>query len=92
MTCTQHRVESTKFRKDVCRADKRCKDLCKLEQVISHIQQGTPLAARHRNHPLREGRYKEAYECHISADWLLVYRKLGNALILMRTGSHADLF
>jgi mRNA interferase YafQ len=60
--------------------------------VISHLQQGIPLDPRQCNHHLREGRYKNTYECHISADWLLVYRKLGNALILIRTGSHADLF
>jgi mRNA interferase YafQ len=33
-------------------------------------------------------------ECHIEPDWLLIYRidKAYNELILVRTGSHSELF
>jgi addiction module RelE/StbE family toxin len=31
-------------------------------------------------------------ECHIQADWLLIYRVEADELRLVRTGSHAELF
>lgn len=30
--------------------------------------------------------------CHISPDWLLIYRQNGEYLELYRTGTHSDLF
>lgn len=40
------------------------------------------------------GDYKGCRECHITPDWLLIYRIEENMLILglTRTGSHSDLF
>ncbi len=34
------------------------------------------------------------WECHIKLDWLLIYKKSDDALILVltRTGTHSDLF
>jgi len=32
------------------------------------------------------------WECHIEADWLLIYRVTDEEIILVRTGSHTDLF
>ena len=31
-------------------------------------------------------------ECHLSPDWLLIYKIEGSTLILVRTGSHSELF
>ena len=31
-------------------------------------------------------------DAHIEADWLLIYRVVGDELHLARTGSHADIF
>lgn len=39
-----------------------------------------------------KGNYKGYRECHISPDWLLVYRQNGEYLELFRTGIHSDLF
>ena len=49
------------------------------------------LPARNRDHALT-GDWKGCRECHIEPDWLLVYRIEENDLILllMRTGTHAD--
>ena len=46
-----------------------------------------------RDHDL-SGNYKGTRECHIEPDWLLVYKKDNNNLILflIETGSHSDLF
>ncbi len=32
------------------------------------------------------------WECHIEPDWLLIWDQEHDALILVRTGTHADLF
>ncbi|MCU0288190.1 MAG: type II toxin-antitoxin system YafQ family toxin [Acidobacteria bacterium] len=40
------------------------------------------------------GNWKDHMECHIEPDWLLIYRidRKYNELILVRTGSHSELF
>jgi len=30
--------------------------------------------------------------CHIEPDWLLIYLREGDKLLLARTGTHSDLF
>ena len=31
-------------------------------------------------------------ECHLAPDWLLIYKRCPDELVLGRTGSHSDLF
>ena len=54
---------------------------------------GDTLSVKHRDHALT-GEFKGFRECHITPDWLLVYRKFESTLILslLRTGTHSDLF
>ncbi len=49
------------------------------------------LAAKHRPHKLK-GEWDSFHECHIGPDWLLIYLATDSRLILVRTGSHSDLF
>ncbi|MEX2302759.1 MAG: type II toxin-antitoxin system YafQ family toxin [Bryobacterales bacterium] len=42
-------------------------------------------------HRLR-GRWANHWDCHIEPDWLLLYKLTEQDLILVRTGSHAELF
>ena len=50
-----------------------------------------PLPPGNKDH-LLIGNYSGWRECHITPDWLLIYRIEGNALHLKRTGTHADPF
>jgi len=50
-----------------------------------------PLPPKYRDHRL-SGRWRKHRECHITPDWLLIYRIQGDDLILERTGSHSELF
>lgn len=84
-------VRSSQFKRDVKRTAKRGKDLGKLRVVLATLLQQEPLAARHRDHPLR-GIWRQYREVHIEPDWLLIYRVVGDELRLVRMGSHADLF
>jgi mRNA interferase YafQ len=84
---------SGRFRKEVRRAERRGKDLAKLQQVIELLCRGQTLPTRYRDHALI-GNFKGCRDCHLEPDWLLIYRlsKDGSMVCLERTGSHADLF
>jgi mRNA interferase YafQ len=52
---------------------------------------GERLPQRYRPHKL-SGAWRDFMECHLEPDWLLIWREEKDALTLVRTGSHADLF
>jgi len=84
---------STKFRKDVRLASKQGKDLELLQEVIDLLADDIPLPAKYNDHAL-SGKWKGHRECHLTPDWLLVYRKTNTGkllLLLVRTASHSDL-
>ncbi len=84
-------VLSGAFRRDVRRAEKRCKDLAKLRTMLSLLIDGKPLPVGCHDHPLK-GEWNGYRDAHIEPDWLLIYRVEGDELRLVRTGTHADLF
>jgi mRNA interferase YafQ len=75
----------------VKRAKRRGKDLAKLRHVLEALAAGETLAGRYRDHTL-VGQYKGTRECHLEPDWLLIYESTEDEVILVRTGSHSDLF
>jgi mRNA interferase YafQ len=79
------------FQMDLRRIRKRGKDLDKLEGIVNTLQAQGRLPTRCRPHPLR-GKWIGYWDCHVEPDWILLYRLTEEALILVRTGSHADLF
>lgn len=85
--------ETSSFRKDIRRAQKRRKDLGKLKAAISILVRQEPLPAKYKDHPLT-GNWRPCRDCHIEPDWLLIYEidKKNKTLILNRTGTHSDLF
>lgn len=84
---------TSKFRKDLKRAAKRGYNPELLTEVIKILSSDLPLDKKYNDHAL-SGEYDGCRECHISPDWLLVYQiaKKELVLILMRTGTHSDLF
>jgi mRNA interferase YafQ len=82
---------TTAFERDVRRVNKQGKDLDKLETIVDLLQAQKALPARCRTHPLR-GAWVGHWDCHVEPDWILLYRVTDQALILVRTGSHAELF
>lgn len=82
---------TTQFKRDVKRMEKRGKSFSELRHVVERIATGEALEPRHRDHPLLGG-YAGARECHLEPDWLLIYERTEDELILIRTGTHADLF
>jgi len=84
-------VAKTKFHRDVKRMRKRGKNIKKLESIIETLRDGKVLAVKHRQHWLT-GEWEGCLECHIEPDWIMIYTLHAHALILIRTGTHSDLF
>ena len=82
---------TSQFKKDVKLMKKRGKDMGKLKEVLEKIISGQALEPRYRDHALI-GQYKGTRECHIEPDWLLIYELGHDEVVLVRTGTHADLF
>ncbi len=82
---------TSQFEKDVERAKKRNYDTSKLSAVIRLLGQGYLEDRQYRDHPLK-GKYDGLRECHLAPDWLLIYQSITDHVILVRTGTHADLF
>ena len=83
--------QTSQFSRDVKRMRKRGKDLEKLQEIVKLLAEGTSLPANHRDHPLT-GPWQPSRDCHIEADWILIYTADKESLRLERTGTHSDLF
>ena len=79
------------LKEDLRRAKRRDKDLNKLWNVVERLSAQQPLDPRNRPHRLA-GDWSPCWECHIEPDWLLIWDQREDLLILVRTGTHADLF
>ncbi len=86
-------VRSTKFKRDVKRAQKQQKKMDKLRTVLKLLIEGQDLPLKNKDHFL-SGNWSGYRECHIEPDWLLIYRtdEKEKLLELVRLGSHSDLF
>jgi mRNA interferase YafQ len=85
-------IYTNAFKKDFSLMQKRNLKMDKLKTVMSALEQGLTLEQKYNDHILKGAPYNGDHECHISPDWLLIYRPLGEMLIFVRTGSHSDLF
>ena len=82
---------TSQLKKDIKRMKKRGKKFEKFKEVIRRLAADETLEAKYRDH-LLVGQYKGTRECHIEPDWLLIYELSESELILVRTGSHSELF
>lgn len=89
-----YQVQWTKqYKKDVKLAKKRNYKMDELYSVVEKLANDEILEERYHDHSL-EGNWAGHRELHIRPDWLLIYQKKDNLLILelSRTGTHSDLF
>ena len=88
-------ILTSAFKKDLKNIKNRNKDLSKLTEIVNKLANDIELDIKNRDHRLVNNlRFQNCRECHIEPDWLLVYKKDNNNLILflIETGSHSDLF
>ncbi len=77
------------FKKDFKKLVKNGFDDSVLNEVI--LRKKEPLDPQFKDHALK-GKWKPYRECHIKSDILLVYLVENDELILLRLGSHSELF
>ena len=84
---------SSKFKKDLKTAIKRGYNMSLLDMVVTLLVSGAELPEKYKNHAL-SGNWAGYMECHITPDWLLIYKIKEDVLILSltRTGTHSDIF
>jgi len=84
--------QTSGFKRGAKRCEKRKLDMSKLMAVISMIAHNEKLPYKCHAHKL-SGNHSGQWECHVAPDWLLIWECLGDdQLILIDTGTHADLF
>lgn len=89
---TREIVPTGAFRQDYKRLSKSPRHgPGEMKTLVDDLAEDRPLAAKHRDHALT-GNWRDHRECHVKADWLLIYRLEPGRLILVRTGTHSDLF
>lgn len=90
----KYKIKYTKqFKKDLKLAKKQGKDIEKVFDIIEKLANDKILEEKYRDH-LLSGNFKGTRECHIEPDFLLIYEKFEDILVLslVRIGSHSDLF
>ena len=84
---------STEFKRDYKRAKRQRKDITLLLEIIELLANDIPLPEKHRDHAL-VGNWRGYRECHVTPDWLLVYKKTDSNKLLLslaRIESHSNL-
>lgn len=84
-------VRKRQFKKDFQAIAKTWRNLDRFVEAVTLLQTGGTLPAQFRDHPLI-GNWKNFRECHLSGDLLLIYQATEAELILVRMGSHSELF
>jgi len=82
------------FKKDIKKISKSgTKKIEKIKRVIKLLENELPLESKYKQHKLSNN-CKDHLECHIEPDWLMIYKidKNNKELILVRIGSHSELF
>ena len=84
---------TSRFKKDLKLALKRGYNMSLLQTVVDILCSGESLPEKYKDHDLT-GEWVNHRECHITPDWLLIYKIEDDILVLTltRTGTHSDLF
>ena len=84
-------AQQKQFRNDVKRQKRRGNDVEELIGAIELLAEEGSLPTAYRPHKLT-GEWRGVWECHIEPGWLLIYAVTDEEVLLIRTGTHADLF
>ena len=81
-----------KIRKQLRTLEKRGYNMSLFKEVVEMLLEGIPLPPKNNDHPL-QGDKRGYRDCHILGDWVLIYKKDKQELILVliETGTHSDI-
>jgi mRNA interferase YafQ len=82
---------TNRFKKDIKLCLKRNYNIALLEVVLLELREKGELPLKYNPHIL-SGNKDGLWECHIKSDWLLTWYFDKNTIVLVRTGTHSDLF
>ena len=83
--------QQAQFRTDLRRQRRRGKDLEEPIAAVELLAETGTLPEGYSPHQ-SSGEWKGVSECHIDPDWLLIYEVTPEEVLLIRTGTHSDLF
>lgn len=83
-------VVTSQFKKDYKKVRKQGKNIESLNQLMQKILRQEELPRKYKDHSL-VGNFRGRRECHLTPDWLLIYRIDGEDAVFERTGSHSEL-
>ena len=84
---------TTLFKKQYKKILKQVKDKKKFLEVLGLLANGKQLEEKYKDHSLVDNKYfKNCRECHITPNWLLIYKYNDKELILflVETVSHSE--
>ena len=86
-------ILSKRFEKDMKRCQKRGYNMQLIKEAIMLLAETGTLPAEYKPH-LLHGDRRGQWECHIQPDWLLIWEKRDQELLLvmLNTCTHSDLF
>ena len=86
-------IYTNRFDKDALRCAKRGLKLDLLQKVVDYLEKEGTVPEKHWPHIL-SGNFQGYWECHVKADWLLIWIKneTQRTITLIGTGTHSDLF
>ncbi len=80
-----------RFKKDIKLCLKRNYSISLLEVVLLELREKGELPLKYKPH-LISGNKDGLWECHIKSNWLMTWYFDKNTIVLVRTGTHSDLF
>ena len=84
--------KTSQFKKDYKRFKNDKEFVETLMEIVKLLAEGNQIPEEYNPHPLK-GNWKNYMECHIENDTLLIwFDKNNNAIVLVRLGSHSELF
>ena len=86
-------VLSTRFKKEFRRCIKRGFNMKLITDAMDLLEATGSLPAKYHPHKL-SGNLDGIWECHIQPDWLMTWEQNDTqlTLLVLRTGTHSDLF
>jgi|JI61114BRNA_FD_contig_31_2730805_length_368_multi_2_in_0_out_0_1 mRNA interferase YafQ len=82
---------TNRFKKEVKICLKRNYNIALLEAVLLELREKGELPLKYKPH-LLSGNKDGLWECHIKPDWLITWLFDKTTIVLVRTGTHSDLF
>ncbi len=79
-----------RFHRDFARWKKAGWDMRLLDQFIADAESSWPLPAKYEVHPLK-GVLKGMWDAHIRENWVVLFAKDKDTIVLLQTGTHGYL-